>query len=48
MIQRERLTEQSHKAAAGDDEAMELDEDFLRALEHGARRWAVSGWVLTV
>ena len=36
VIQRERLTEQSHKAAAGDDEAMELDEDFLRALEHGA------------
>ena len=36
VIQRERLTEQSNKAAAGDDEAMELDEDFLRALEHGA------------
>ena len=36
VIQRERLTEQSLKAAAGDDEAMQLDEDFLRALEHGA------------
>ena len=36
MIQRERLTAQSLLAAAGDDEAMELDEDFLRALEHGA------------
>lgn len=36
VIQRERLSEQSRKAAAGDDEAMELDEDFLRALEHGA------------
>lgn len=34
--QRERLTEQSRLAAAGDDEAMQLDEDFLRALEHGA------------
>lgn len=36
VIQRERLTEQSRMAAAGDDEAMQLDEDFLRALEHGA------------
>ncbi|MDP9434058.1 MAG: lysine--tRNA ligase [Actinomycetota bacterium] len=34
--QRRRLTEQSLKAAGGDPEAMELDEDFLRALEHGA------------
>jgi lysyl-tRNA synthetase class 2 len=36
VIQRERLTEQSRHAAAGDDEAMQLDEDFLRALEYGA------------
>lgn len=36
VIQRERLTEQSRLAAGGDDEAMELDEDFLRALEHAA------------
>src|SRR5690606_9081867 len=36
VVQRERLTEQSQRAAAGDDEAMRLDEDFLRALEHGA------------
>ncbi|MGO4455147.1 lysine--tRNA ligase [Arthrobacter sp. RAF14] len=36
VIQRERLTEQSRMAAAGDDEAMQLDEDFLRALEYGA------------
>ncbi len=36
VIQRERLTAQSRQAAAGDDEAMELDEDFLRALEYGA------------
>ena len=33
--QRRRLTEQSIKAAGGDPEAMQLDEDFLRALEHG-------------
>lgn len=36
VIQRERLTAQSRAAAAGDDEAMQLDEDFLRALEYGA------------
>ena len=36
VIQRERLTEQSLKAAGGDPEAMQLDEDFLRALEFGA------------
>ena len=34
--QRRRLTEQSAKAAGGDAEAMQLDEDFLRALEYGA------------
>ena len=34
--QRRRLVEQSIKAAGGDPEAMQLDEDFLRALEHGA------------
>lgn len=33
--QRARLTEQSLLAAGGDPEAMQLDEDFLRALEHG-------------
>jgi lysyl-tRNA synthetase class 2 len=32
--QRRRLTEQSRLAAGGDEEAMQLDEDFLRALEH--------------
>jgi lysyl-tRNA synthetase, class II len=36
VIQRERLTEQSRLAAGGDDEAMQFDEDFLRALEYGA------------
>jgi lysyl-tRNA synthetase, class II len=33
--QRRRLTEQSLLAAGGDAEAMELDEDFLTALEYG-------------
>lgn len=33
--QRARLSEQSRRAAGGDEEAMALDEDFLRALEHG-------------
>lgn len=36
VIQREILTEQSLAAAAGDPEAMQLDEDFLAALEQGA------------
>ena len=35
LVQRERLTEQSLKAASGDMEAMEVDEDFLYALETG-------------
>ncbi|WP_305021731.1 amino acid--tRNA ligase-related protein, partial [Auritidibacter ignavus] len=35
-IQRERLTAPSLAAEAGDEEAMQLDEDFLRALEYGA------------
>jgi len=35
LEQRRRLAAQSLKAASGDVEAMELDEDFLRALEHG-------------
>ena len=34
VVQRERLTAQSLLAAGGDPEAMELDEDFLRALEY--------------
>ena len=33
--QRGRLTAQSLLAAGGDHDAMQLDEDFLRALEHG-------------
>lgn len=35
VIQRERFIEQASLAAAGDPEAMRLDEDFLRALEFG-------------
>lgn len=35
VIQRERLVEQSKLAAKGDEEAMPLDEDFLRAMEFG-------------
>jgi lysyl-tRNA synthetase class 2 len=35
VIQRERLMTQSALAAKGDAEAMQLDEDFLRAMEHG-------------
>lgn len=36
VLQRERLTAQAALAAGGNAEAMELDEDFLRALEYGA------------
>ena len=35
LEQRKRLTEQSLRAAAGDLDAMEIDEDFLAALETG-------------
>ena len=35
VVQRERLLDQAAQAAAGDPEAMRLDEDFLRALEYG-------------
>ncbi len=35
VIQRERLVTQSLLAAKGDPEAMQLDEDFLRAMEYG-------------
>ena len=35
VIQRQRLMEQAALGARGDVEAMKLDEDFLRALEHG-------------
>ncbi|WFN91164.1 lysine--tRNA ligase [Arcanobacterium wilhelmae] len=35
VIQRDRLTQQSLEAANGDPEAMQLDEDFLEAMEAG-------------
>ncbi|HEX2074714.1 MAG TPA: lysine--tRNA ligase [Geodermatophilus sp.] len=35
VVQRERLTAQSLQAAAGDPDAMVLDEDFIEALEFG-------------
>lgn len=40
--QRERLEEQAQLRGAGDDEAMELDEDYLLAMEHGMP--PISGW----
>jgi lysyl-tRNA synthetase, class II len=36
VIQRERLVAQAQRGAGGDEEAMQVDEDFLRALEYGA------------
>ncbi len=35
VVQRERFIEQAKQGARGDAEAMRLDEEFLRALEHG-------------
>jgi len=35
VVQRERFVAQSLLAAKGDIEAMQLDEDFLRAMEYG-------------
>jgi len=35
IIQRERFEAQARAAAAGDDEAMAIDEDFLAAMEYG-------------
>lgn len=35
VIQRERFVDQARLAAAGDDEAMRLDEEFLAAMEYG-------------
>ncbi|WP_307220495.1 lysine--tRNA ligase [Microbacterium sp. SORGH_AS_0888] len=35
VVQRERFVEQAKLADRGDDEAMRIDEEFLRAMEHG-------------
>ncbi len=35
IVQRQALEEQARARMQGDDEAMELDEDFLNAMEHG-------------
>ena len=35
VVQRERLVAQAQLAAKGDEDAMRLDEDFLRAMEYG-------------
>jgi len=48
VIQRERLVAQARLGAKGDAEAMQLDEDFLRAMEYGMPPSAVWVWVLTV
>lgn len=35
IVQRQAFNEQAENKAAGDEEAFDLDEDFLRAMEHG-------------
>ncbi len=47
VIQRERFVEQAKLAARGDDEAMRVDEEFLRALEHGMPPTVAWGWAST-
>nr|WP_221247065.1 lysine--tRNA ligase [Gordonia humi] len=43
IIQRERFVDQARLAAAGDDEAMVLDEEFLAAMEHAMPPTAGTG-----
>ncbi|WP_290706230.1 lysine--tRNA ligase [Gordonia sp. UBA5067] len=43
IIQRERFVDQARLAAAGDDEAMILDEEFLAAMEYGMPPTAGTG-----
>jgi lysyl-tRNA synthetase class 2 len=45
-VQRERFSEQAKQAAAGDDEAQIIDEDFCKALEYGLPPTA--GWGLGI
>ena len=42
LDQRQRLEEQSQLRGAGDEEAMDLDEDYLTAMEYGMP--PISGW----
>merc|ERR1712070_854053 len=42
MVQRERFKDQAKQSSAGDDEAMEYDEDFCVALDYGLPPTA--GW----
>jgi lysyl-tRNA synthetase class 2 len=44
--QRERFVEQSSARENGDEEAMEVDEDYLTAMEHGMP--PISGWGMGV
>ena len=44
--QRGRLEDQARQAAAGDDEAMVMDEDYLLAMEYGMP--PISGWGLGI
>ena len=44
--QRERFVEQAAQKSAGDEEAMEIDEDYLVAMEHGMP--PISGWGMGV
>lgn len=44
--QRERFIEQSQAKSEGDEEAMEIDEDYLTAMEHGMP--PISGWGMGV
>lgn len=44
--QRQRFEQQKQARAAGDDEAMDVDEDYLTAMEHGMP--PISGWGLGI